>query len=372
MIKRLIQGLLGMCLVVLLQPATASATIDHILGGDVCITVDGCSKDVEYPVRQGQTTTVTVLGQYVDLSTGLEVSGSGVTVSSAGGSSSRKSIRIAVASNAEVGLRTVKLHYLVEVNGPDTFKIRIVRNGQVSAIAIPSPRQYFSDVDITFTGENIGNAGLFGNGMQEVSGGVFVGARSSIALVENTSTRAVVHVHFDDGPLAEAAAAIHLFDKSCASICRDSTKFDYNEHGFYKIVGPNAIKTISFPSGSNVGPGNLFAVKVTLLRPVSSQNILAPTKFSLVSGQALFWQLDPSGAFETAPRIGSPYTSSGSNQAVIPIGSDSILLTVRVLSKAPCGASFLQGCRGEVRASLGSANAQYPASQTAEFTIKSN
>src|SRR5215471_11622064 len=154
--RRVIESCLIVSLFVLLHASPARATIDRIVGGDVCIA--GCAKDVDYPVRQGQTTTVTVQGQYVDLSTGLEVTGSGVAVSGVATSSSSKSIRIVVDSSAEPGLRTVKLHYLAEFNGPDTFKIRVVRNGRVTNIDIPSPTQFFSDVTITMTGENLGNA----------------------------------------------------------------------------------------------------------------------------------------------------------------------------------------------------------------------
>src|SRR5437660_11513720 len=95
--KRSIEGFLIVSLLVLLQASPVRATIDRIVGGDVCVA--GCTKDVEYPVRQGQTTTLTVEGQYVDLSTGLEVTGSGVTVAGAGTSSSKKSSRIVVDSS---------------------------------------------------------------------------------------------------------------------------------------------------------------------------------------------------------------------------------------------------------------------------------
>jgi hypothetical protein len=369
--KRIAQSLLGMCLLMMLHPSTAWATIEHIFGEDVCLA--GCSKDVAYPVRQGQTITMTVQGQYVDLSTGLEVSGSGVTVSSAGGSSGKKSIRIVVASNAEPGLRTIKLHYLVELNGPDTFNMVVLRNGHVTGVEIPSPTQFFTDVNITFTGVNIGNAGLFGNGMRVAPSG-YNALNSSATLIESTDTRAVVHVHFDGDPLAEAAAAIDLFDKSCGPVCVGISKFNYNDNSYYSILGPNAIKTISFPNGSTVSPGGLLTVKVTLLRPVRSPNILAlRTAISpLQKEQTLFWQLDPPAAFETALRAGISYNSSGQNQIPISVGSDSVLLIVRVLPTNPCGASSPYGCICDVRVSLGSANAPYPASQTAPFTIGSN
>jgi hypothetical protein len=360
-----------------LHPSPAWATIEHIFGEDACL-FRGCNNDVEYPVRQGQTTTVRVQGQYVDLSTGLEVSGSGVTVSSAGASSSNKSIGIVVASNAEPGLRTIKLHYLVEANGPDTFKIRVVRNGRVTGVEIPSPTQFFSDVNITFTGLNIGNAGLVGSGMREGSQGSFGSVSSSVTLIENTDTRAVVHVHFDEGGLAEAGADINLFDKSCGSICGDAYKFSYNlgynNSELYRILGPNAIRTISFPNGSTVSPGALLTVKVTLLRPVRSPNKLnlGTAITPLQNEPTLFWQLDPPAAFETALRSGISYNSSGQNQITIPVGNDSVLLIVRVLPTNPCGASSPYGCTCDVRVSFGSTNAQYPATQTAPFTIGSN
>ena len=325
--RRVIEGFLLASLFVLLQASPARATIDHIVGGDVCVF--GCAKDVEYPVRQGQTTTVTVQGQYVDLSTGVEVTGSGVTVSGTATSSSSKSIRIVVDSNAEPGLRTVKLHYLVEVNGPDTFKIRVVRNGRVTNIDVPSPTQFFSDVNITMTGENIGNAVLLGNTMVRVGDNAYSATTFSTPpeLVENTSTRVVIHLHFNDGPLAEGFASLTLYDKSCGSICQNESKFRYNDTSFISITGPNALKSIDVP---NAAAGNLLNIKVTLLRPVV-RNFKSPTPVRAnTSGEPIFWQLLPANSFEAAPGSGTQYSATGQNQVYITPGSDSVLLTVRV------------------------------------------
>lgn len=327
--KRSIEGFVIVSLLVLLQASPVRATIDRIVGGDVCIS--GCTKDVEYPIRQGQTTTLTVEGQFVDLSTGLEVTGSGVTVSSAGASSSSKSIRIAVDSNAEPGLRTVKLHYAVEFNGPDTFKIRVVRNGRVTNIDVPSPTQFFTDVNITMTGSNIGNAALVGNGMLRSSENSFSATSSTVDLVENTATRAVIHLHFNTyGPLAEGFASIQLYDKSCGTICRDSSKFRYNATDFITITGPNALKSVDVPNSVSVG--SLLNIKVTLLRRVS-KGIADPTGSkgaALSGGVPIFWQLSPADSFEAAPGSGTQYSATGQNRVSIMPGNDSVLLTVRV------------------------------------------
>src|SRR5215467_8295976 len=105
--RKLIPGTLLLVWLLLAQVSPASATIESIHDEDFCKYGSGCTSDFEYPVRQDRTTTLTVEGQYVDLSTGLEVTGSGVTVTSVSASSSKKTIRIAVTPTATPGLHTV-------------------------------------------------------------------------------------------------------------------------------------------------------------------------------------------------------------------------------------------------------------------------
>jgi hypothetical protein len=338
--------LIGTWLMVL--HVSAHATIERIHGEDFCKYGNGCGADFQYPVLQGRTTTVTVEGQFVDLSTGLEVTGSGVTVSGVSASSSKKTIRIAVASNAAPGLRTVKLHYLVEVNGPDTFKILVLRKGRITAVDAPSHSQFFNEADVILTGENIGNAAVFQANFP-----------GTAKVTESTDTRAVVHLQFNNGPLAEATGTLYLHDKAYPPEGGYLIAFLYSgisdDQGGSKvsILGPNALKSITFPDGSTVAPGGVLTIKVTLLRsvipPLLRQKSIPPQ-----NGATLFWQVVPSTSFQAAPGSGTWFSATGQNEVQITDG-DSVLLKVRLV-QAPSGCPS-QGCDGQVQVRLGTTTA---------------
>jgi len=118
-----------------------------------------------------------VKGQFVDLSTRVEISGSGVSVSfgqRTGGSNSSIEVKFNVDDSASLGERTVKLRYAVETSGPDTFNVQVVRGGQVNSIqqrvtssqtgisslvaanAVPINQQ----VTLVFSGSRLGNASV--------------------------------------------------------------------------------------------------------------------------------------------------------------------------------------------------------------------
>jgi len=115
---------------------SAMATIGAIQS-DLCPN-GGCLPGTVHPVVVGKSTSMVVKGQYVDLSTSVEISGSGgVDVSygdRVGGSGSNIVVRFTVHPGAALGERTVKMHYAIETNGPDTFKIRVVRGGSIDRI----------------------------------------------------------------------------------------------------------------------------------------------------------------------------------------------------------------------------------------------
>ncbi|MGH9900589.1 MAG: hypothetical protein ACRD68_01995, partial [Pyrinomonadaceae bacterium] len=203
--KRLIQGMLVAGLMVALQATPAWATIDKVFGDDACRPSVGCPNTVEYPVLQGQTTNVTVVGQFVDLARAVEVTGAGVSVSTVSTRSSERRLQIAVDANAAPGLRTIKLRYLVEASGPDTFRVRVLRRGQVTNVIEPSPDEFFDEATVTLEGQSIGNAVVTATGT----------VVASHEVLENTETRTRVRVRFNGGPLAEASFNIGMRDASC-------------------------------------------------------------------------------------------------------------------------------------------------------------
>lgn len=159
------------------------ATINSI-SSDRCPN-PACGPSTVQPVVRGITSsrvsTMTVKGQFVDLSTAVEVSGSGVTATygtRTGGSDSSIVIRFTVSPSADLGERTVRMRYAIETNGPDTFKIKVVRGGNVTEIkkkstatnpltrvavtsyTDPTSIALNTPVVLRFRGSNIGNATL--------------------------------------------------------------------------------------------------------------------------------------------------------------------------------------------------------------------
>ena len=161
----------------------ANATISAI-ASDLCSGAP-CLPHVVQPVVRGvdgnKVSTMTVKGQFVDTSTAVEVSGSGVSVSygtRTHGNNSSIVIRFTVSPSAALGERTVRMRYAIETNGPDTFKIKIVRGGDVTEIKrkvtavnplTGAPLTTYHDptslplntpVVLRFRGSNIGSASL--------------------------------------------------------------------------------------------------------------------------------------------------------------------------------------------------------------------
>lgn len=119
---------------------TANATIDVVKGSLTCFI--GCNKNVVQSIAQGQDHSFEVVGQFVDLSSKVEITGSGVSVSYGtrkGGSRSSIIVKFDVRPDAAVGERTVKMRYAMETNGPDTFRVRVVRRGTISQVQYQRP-----------------------------------------------------------------------------------------------------------------------------------------------------------------------------------------------------------------------------------------
>ena len=152
---------------------TATATINSI-SSDWC---QSCLPGAAHRIVAGKHTSMLVKGQFVDLSTRVEITGSGVSVSfgqRTGGSNSSIEVKFNVDASASLGERTVKLRYAIETNGPDAFNVQVVRGGQIDSIqqrvpglqagttrlvaanAIPISEQ----VTLVFSGNRLGNASV--------------------------------------------------------------------------------------------------------------------------------------------------------------------------------------------------------------------
>ncbi len=162
--------------VIILILAGASSAMATITG----ISSDGCAgttcqPSFVAPIVAGKKMSVTVKGQYLDISTRVEITGSGVSVSygdRSGGSNTYIVVKFDTDDSAALGERTVKIRYAVETNGPDTFKVRVVRGGRVDQIqqkvafanttrliaanTIPVNQR----VTLVFTGNRLSNAAI--------------------------------------------------------------------------------------------------------------------------------------------------------------------------------------------------------------------
>ena len=125
----------GSICVLLILSSPALATIETIKGSLTCFI--GCNRSVVQMIAQGENHAFEVVGQLVDTSTAVEITGSGVSVSYGTrkhGAGSSIIVNFVVGDNATPGERTVRMRYAIETSGPDTFTVRVVPKGTVTQI----------------------------------------------------------------------------------------------------------------------------------------------------------------------------------------------------------------------------------------------
>ncbi len=141
-VSRMLAGMLMFCVWMLSGVEPALATIDRLEAVAGPVKCNSASKLCEVP--QGGTATVRVHGFGVDACDRLEVTGSGVSASIAqrkAGLGSWLEVKIQVNSNASLGNRDIRIRYLVEVAGYDTFTVKVVSAGQVENVVPVSKSQ---------------------------------------------------------------------------------------------------------------------------------------------------------------------------------------------------------------------------------------
>jgi hypothetical protein len=266
-------------------PATATATIISI-SSDWCRS---CPPGAVHRIVAGKQTSMVVKGQFVDLSTRVEITGSGVSVSFGDrthGSDSSIVVRFDVDNAAALGERTVKLRYLVETSGPDTFKVQVVRGGRidrieqiVAGIAIPANAIPVNQrVTLAFTGTRIGNASLSTNS-----------AIRNPRILSNSETRCDVELEFT----RTGAINVNLVDADVGPQPHDLLfRFFYDGAKQVTVVGES-----SSPTTGAVTPG-----------PITSGGSASAT-FADVAPRANMLNL--------FRRIGNPITING--QAFVPV-----------------------------------------------------
>ncbi len=373
--RRIIQVVFIISLLTIFQKAPALADVTNIIGGIACSNPD-CGPSGVAPVLQGRKTVLLIDGQDVNFAdkNNVNVSGSGVSAGiirdhlispKFGVGTGRAEVELDVSADASPGERTVTLNHNGCFGCPRQykFKVLIVRNGKVTDVDVPSPSAFFQQVDITFNGQRIGNAGVNIIGFPGGTTAQVIGGQSN-------ESRAVVRLNFSS-ERAEASGQIKLFDNGCGTTCVTRNEvydgLTNNQITNVAITGPNAVKDITFPNGNSVTVGSLITFQINLVRP--AKTVLFKSKIGGPSdGEIVHWQLAPSNVFEAAPGSGTAFSPTGLNQVRIPGGDTLVRLTVRV-RVAPSGCPQ-SGCSADVQTRMGNINTdQPPFFKTARFTI---
>ncbi len=320
--------------VILLAPGVAQATIERIEDDGFCNPSRGymniCTGIEPYSLLPGKTVTVTLVGGLVDLATAVEVAGpTGVSASSVGTASSRKTIRLTVTNDATPGVRTLKLRYLVEASGPDTLNLVVLLRGVISNITVPIPTEPFRSVNITIAGTNIDNPDV--HIKSSGSGGVFT------ARVNSTTSQAVVSLQ-SQSLNVRMNGVLRLFDKAGGAACALDARYCYQKSSggtdiTFSVVGPNFV---SFIPAGRVIEENVLTITLVLKEAAKT------------GGEKVFWQVTPATSFVPAVGSATTYSSSGVNSVTVPAGQTRQELRIK-LDRLPAGCPS-QGCVGQVQA----------------------
>lgn len=334
--------------VFLLAPGVAQATIERIEDDGIC-TPDRssrsiCSVSKPYPLIAGRTVTVTLAGRFVDLATAVEVTGpAGVSASSVGTASSRKTIRLTVTNDATPGIRTLKLRYLVETSGPDTLTLVVLRRGVIGNITIPTPTEPFRSADLTIAGTNLDNVAV--HITSRGSGGQF-----NAFVFSSTATQANINVQTRGPDLNVRMNGILRLHDGASNGCEFDARYCYQKANgeaniTFSLVGPNFVSHIAalkvdtpdYQSWSeNIVEENVLKIIVTLKEAAKG------------GGEKVFWQITPSTSFVAAAGSSTTYSSSGVNSVTVPAGQTRQELRIK-LERLPAGCPS-QGCVGQVQA----------------------
>ena len=333
--------------VVILSAANvAHATINKIVDDGICRTRT-CTPANPYPLLLGKTATVTLQGQFVDLATAVEITGpAGVSAASVGTASSSKTITLTVTSNAAPGVRTVKLRYLVETNGPDTFTVVVLRGGVINNVTFPAPTAPFRTLDVTITGTNLDNATFYskrtGSGGEFSTGGTYLSNATQVFLTYTGRRGSELNMRISE--------ILRVSDNAGRGACEFDARYCYQKASggadiSISAVGPNFVFRVHFVdgNGTTLWDSQQKVVEENVLRIVVTLKEAAKS-----GGETVFWQITPATSFVSAAGSGTTYSSSGVNSVTVAGGQTVKELLVK-LDRLPAGCPS-QGCVGQVQA----------------------
>jgi hypothetical protein len=333
----------------------------------------GCDGRGTAFVVQGETRRIAIKGQEVNTCKAVAISGTNVTVTKIGDKliadgfgpgTGQIDISVVATGTAAPGTRTVTLSRC-GVFGDRSFGFTtgIVRNGTAAGVnAVPRQSSYFRTVDLTITGTNIGGAAV-----RLASSNTSPNASPQISLVSSSATSAVVRLTFSV-PQSKATGRIQLFAASAPGGCAASHTFAcYGPQVEFTALGPNAVESITFPTGSNIVVGSILTIRVRLSQPAPSGGTRLALPGLSTSGELVKWDVHPEASF--APETGTAFSPTVElNSVTVPAGSEQIDLVVR-FQQAPPGCS-INGCTGTVEARVSDFRDAAPYKHTATFTMR--
>jgi hypothetical protein len=346
----------------LARPHPVLADITHIQDHRMCSgSTQGCAGKGPVPVEQGETRTLSVKGQNVNFCSAVSTNANGtVTIVGTkaiadgfGVGTGQIDIRVALTGDAATGARTVTLSNCV--GATFTFTVHVVRDGTAAAVN-PVPRQsdFFTQVDVTVTGTNIAGAGAKLN---------LATPPGQVQVVSSNATSATLRLTYSS-PQSKVTGQLILFDASFPGACASAQNFGCYGAGIpFTVLGPNAVESITFPTGSTIHAGGIVTIRVRLTQPAPAGSF-SPGGGS-IGGELVKWQVHPSTAFTA--ETGTTFNPNVAlNDVRLNAGSQSADLVVRfVQNPTGCGPT----CTATVEARTSDFRDAPPYKKTVTFTL---
>jgi len=352
--------------------STARADITHFQDFRLCDRLaKGCEGKGPALIRQGETRRIAIKGQEVNTCKAVAINGTSVTVRKlsdklvADGFSvgtGQIDISIAVGGTATPGARTVTLSRC-GVFADLSFRLtaEILRNGTATGVnAVPRQSNFFTQIDLTITGTNMAGAAMRAHFTTAPS------ANAQATLLSSNATSAVVRVTFSAGQ-SKSVGTIQLFAAGAPSGCLNNVTFScYGTPVEITILGPNAIQSITFPTGSNILVGSILTIRVRLTQPAPSSGGRLTLPGQISGGELIKWDVHPEASF--GAETGTSFSPTVElNNFTIPAGSQQADLVVR-LERLPAGCS--SNCTGTVEVRTNDFRDAAPYKKTATFTMR--
>jgi hypothetical protein len=295
-----------------------------------------------------------VIGPFVDQHTHIHIDGAGVhpqvvakgPYNVSGHDVGKIVIQFGVRNDAPLGERKFGIYFALGLLGSDQLKFKVVAPRVTDAPSEVTMGGYFDKAEVTLRGESIGNAHA------TAAFAVSEGGRSlTTEILENDNSSIKLRFKFPE-LIAFATVDIRLINKTTRLPYTGFTNKDLTK---VKFIGPNAVKSITFPDGNSVTVGSVFTIQINLVKPAGT------------GGELVSWQLVPSNVFEEAQGSGTRFSPTGLNRERIPQNNTLVRLQVR-LKEIPQGCA--QNCTAEVQTRMGNINTdQSPYFKSARFTI---